>query len=171
MARSSDAQKLSLWRGRFRRFLDSGLSVARFCTAEGLSESSFYYWQKKLRPPARRRVARVHGRGGGTSGSRTGRSGTAGSGTGERDGCGRVGGRGVFRPVMVVPATSDVVIQLPGGTRIEVDASRLDAIRAIVAEMIRVDHDQAARPRTFADNQSHAADNRIVRQRNGTASC
>ncbi|MFH1416746.1 MAG: hypothetical protein ABII12_00450 [Planctomycetota bacterium] len=159
MARSSDAQKLSLWRGRFRRFLDSGLSVARFCTAEGLSESSFYYWQKKLRPQARRRVARAHGRGGGTAGSGTGRS-----DTGERDGCGRVGGRGVFRPVTVVPATRDVVIQLPGGTRIEVDAHRLEALRAIVAEMIRFDHDQAARPRTFADN-------RIVRQRNGTASC
>jgi hypothetical protein len=154
MARSSDAPKLSLWRGRFRRFVDSGLSVARFCRAEGLSESSFYYWQKKLRPQARRRVARAHGRGGGT----------AGSGTGERDGCGRVRGRGVFRPVTVVPATSDVVIQLPGGTRIEVDANRLEAIRAIVAEMIRVDDDQAARPGTFADN-------RIVRQRNGTASC
>lgn len=169
MARSSHVQNLSLWRGRFRRFLDSGLSVARFCTAEGLSESSFYYWQKKLRPQARRRVARAHGRGGGsagsrTGGSRTGRSGTAGSGTGEREGCGRVGGRGVFRPVTVVPATRDVVIQLPGGTRIEVDASRLEAIRAIVAEMIRVDDDQAARPRTFADD-------RIVRQRNGTASC
>jgi hypothetical protein len=61
-------------------------------------------------------------------------------------------------------ATSDVVIQLPGGTRIEVNANRLDAIRAIVAEMIRVDHDQVARPHAFADN-------RIVRQCNGTASC
>ena len=164
MARSSDAQKLSLWRVRFRRYLDSGLSVARFCAAEHVSEASFYYWQKKLRPQARRRAARANGRGGGTAGSLTGRSDTAGSGTGERDGCGRVKGRGVFRHVTVVPATSDVVIQLPGGTRIEVDANRLDAIRAIVAEMIRVDHDQGARPHAFADN-------RIVRQRNGTASC
>jgi len=53
MACSSDPKKVALWRSRFRRFLGSGLTVARFCLVEGVSESSFYYWQKKLRPQAR----------------------------------------------------------------------------------------------------------------------
>jgi hypothetical protein len=70
--------------------------------------------------------------------------------------------------VTVVPpdrlATGGIVIQLPGGTRIEVDANHLDAIRAIVAEMLRADHDQASRPHASADN-------RIVPPGNGTASC
>jgi hypothetical protein len=45
----------------------------------------------------------------------------------------------VFRPVTVVPATTGVVVCLPGGTRIEVDARQLDAIRAVVAEAVRTD--------------------------------
>ena len=53
MARSSDPKKVALWQRRFRRFLDSGLSVGRFCAAERVSESSFYYWQKKLGPRQR----------------------------------------------------------------------------------------------------------------------
>ena len=59
MARSRDPKKVALWQGRFRRFVDSGLSVVRFCAAEGVSEASFYYWQKKLGRPRRRRAARA----------------------------------------------------------------------------------------------------------------
>ncbi len=62
MARSSDPKKLSLWQGRFRRFLDSGLAIARFCAIEHVSESSFYYWQKRIGPQARRRRTRAEGR-------------------------------------------------------------------------------------------------------------
>ncbi len=62
MARSSDPKKLALWQGRFQRFLDSGLAVARFCAVEHVSESSFYYWQKKLGPQALRRPARAEDR-------------------------------------------------------------------------------------------------------------
>ena len=230
MARRPDAQKLSQWRGRFRRFWGSGLSVARFCAAEDVSASSFYYWQKKLRPPTRRGAVGAYGRGvrtgdsgmdacgrqgSGTTGSRAGRGGgTTGPGTGEGggtaacagreggsavgcgtgegvsetrrgstersgtaacgdghgrvdrtgEGDGRVGGRGVFQPVTVVPATSGVVMQLPGGTRIEVNASHLDAVRVIVAEMLRADHDRAA-------GRHASAGNRFACPGRGTASC
>lgn len=33
----------------YSRFLSSGLSVKDFCYNEGLLESRFYYWQKKLK--------------------------------------------------------------------------------------------------------------------------
>jgi len=109
MARSSDSKKLSLWQGRFRRFLNSGLAVARFCEIEHVSESSFYYWQKKL--GARRRAARAEGRDACSE---------------ERDAYSE--DHGVFRPVTVVPAGCGVLVRLPGGTQIEVGAEHLDAI-------------------------------------------
>ncbi|MCP5118230.1 MAG: hypothetical protein GY953_46035 [bacterium] len=140
MARSSDPKKLALWQGRFQRFLDSGLAVARFCAVEHVSESSFYYWQKKLGPQTLRRPARAE------------------------DCATRAEDRGVFRPVTVVPATCGVVVRLPGGTRIEVDAGQLDAIRAVVAEAVRVDHGQAA-------DRNVSSDNQVIRGCGGTVSC
>jgi len=140
MARWSDPKKLALWQGRFQRFLESGWAVARFCAKERVSVASFYYWQKKLGPQARRRPARARDRGD------------------------RAEVRGVFRPVTVVSATCGVVVRLPGGTRIEVDAGQLDAIRAVVAETVRVDHGRAAERN--APSGKHA-----IRKRDGTVSC
>ncbi len=145
MARSSDPKKLSLWRGRFRRFLDSGLAVARFCAVEDVSESSFYYWQKKLGP--RRRAARAN--------DREPRTEDRGAG---------VEGGGVFRPVTVVPAMCVVVVRLPGGTQIEVGTEHLDAIRAVVAETVRADRSGEA-------NRSSCPSCRADRQHGGAASC
>jgi len=47
--------------------------------------------------------------------------------------------RGIFRPVTVVPAASGILVQLPGGTRIEVGVEHLDAVRAVIAEVTRAD--------------------------------
>jgi len=115
MARSSALKKLSLWQGRFRRFRDSGLAVARFCAIEHVSESSFYYWQKKLGPQAVRRSTRAEGRGA----------------------CSEH--LGVFQPVTVVPAACGVLVRLPGGTQIEVGTDRLEAIRVVIAEVVGID--------------------------------
>ena len=52
----------------------------------------------------------------------------------------------VFQPVAVVPAAWGVSIRLPGGTRIEVPAERLDTVRAVIAEVARVDRDPEAGP-------------------------
>lgn len=46
---------------------------------------------------------------------------------------------GSFRPVAVVPAAPGVSIQLPCGTRIEVDADHLEAVRAVIAEVARAE--------------------------------
>ena len=112
MSRPSDPKKLAVWRERLERFSRSGLTVARFCGGERVSIASFYLWRKKLGHKSRRR-------------RRTNR-------------------RGTFQPVAVVPAALRVVprsaticIQLPCGTRIEVGAEDLDAVRAVVAEVAR----------------------------------
>lgn len=116
MSRPSDPKKLAVWRERLERFSCSGLTVARFCGGERVSIASFYLWRKKLGHKGRRR--RVTHR------------------------------RGVFQPVAVVPAALRVVpgspaicIQLPCGTRIEVGAENLDAVRAVVAEVTRAGRD------------------------------
>ncbi len=110
MACPSDPKKLAVWRERLERFSGSGLGVAQFCAQERVSAASFYAWRKKL--------------------GHKGRHGT--------------NRRGAFQPVAVVPATLRVVpgppaicIQLPCGTRIEVGAEDLNAVRAVVAEVAR----------------------------------
>ena len=144
MARPSDPKKLALWQGRFRRFLDSGLAVARFCAIEHVSESSFYYWQKKLGPRALRRPTRVDSRGA----------------------CAE--DRNVFQPVTVMPtrpaAACGVLVRLPGGTRIEIGAAHLDAIRAVVAETVRVD-------RGWEANRRSPSTCRADHEHGGAASC
>jgi len=147
MARSSDPKKLALWQGRFRRFSGSGLAVARFCAIEHVSESSFYYWQKKLGPRALRRPTRAEG----------------------RDACSE--DRNVFQPVTVVPAVCGVLVRLPGGTQIEVGTEHLDAIRAVVAETARVDQGRAADRNVSSDNQVIRKRSGTVRTRGGTVSC
>jgi transposase len=37
-----------LWAERLARFPDSGLSVAAFCSAEGVSTTSFFYWKRQF---------------------------------------------------------------------------------------------------------------------------
>ncbi len=48
MAGGQSGQKRQLWEARFVRFADSGLPVARFCAAEGISANAFYYWAKRV---------------------------------------------------------------------------------------------------------------------------
>jgi hypothetical protein len=36
------------WRSVFERYADSGLSIRRFCQENGISQSTFYAWRKKL---------------------------------------------------------------------------------------------------------------------------
>ena len=188
MARSSDPKKLALWQGRFRRFLASGLSVARFCAVEQVSESSFYYWQKRLGVQALHRSARAKdhdacakdrdGRANdhdacaehhdARAKDRDGRAEDHDICAGNHDA--RSEGRGLFQPVTVAPTRCGVVIRLPGGTRIEVDADHLDAIRAVVAETVRVDHGWAADRNASPDNQViRTSDNHLIRKRGGVS--
>ena len=63
MARKKSEGRETLWRGILRRQAEGGLSICRFCAAEGISEASFYAWRKKLRERqhdgARARQSRV----------------------------------------------------------------------------------------------------------------
>jgi len=114
-----------MWRERFERFSRSGLTVGQFCSREGVSAASFYHWRKRLGLENRRASATERH---------------------PRPGAGLAYGHGRFQQVAVVPGTSRVLpaasavcIQLPCGTRIEVGAADLDALRAVVAEVVRAD--------------------------------
>ena len=48
MKRGSDPLKVQQWISRLERFKSSGLSGARFCQREGVSQPSFYQWKRKL---------------------------------------------------------------------------------------------------------------------------
>ena len=49
MAGGLDSGKSREWGERLERYERSGLTVARWCESERVSEASFYYWRKKLR--------------------------------------------------------------------------------------------------------------------------
>jgi hypothetical protein len=106
--RSSRAEE---WRGRLARFQSSGMAVAAFCGREGVSTASFYLWRKKLE--------------------------------------GKRGGKPAgFQAVLVKPAAMPVpvmspvpaamIVQLPGGIRIEVPVENLDLARLVIGELRRM---------------------------------
>jgi hypothetical protein len=48
VARTKNEEKRTYWRAVFERHARGGLSIATFCRAEGISESSFYRWKRLL---------------------------------------------------------------------------------------------------------------------------
>jgi len=51
----SNKERRQFWRMVIEIWQDSGMSISKFCKAEGLSEGTFYNWKKKLSPrPAQR---------------------------------------------------------------------------------------------------------------------
>src|SRR5689334_12944454 len=48
MARPKDLGLEHTWRLRLRREAASGLSIAAFCSREGVSSASFYPWRRRL---------------------------------------------------------------------------------------------------------------------------
>jgi len=144
MARRPDARKRAEWRTRFDRFSRSGVTVPRFCDEERVSVASFYRWRKVLGPLAERRRGRRRSR----------RRGSAPSGVFREievasappavvpAGAAVVGAASAEVPSgqiasAEIVAASRVSIHLPCGTRIEVDAEHLDAVRVVVGEVAR----------------------------------
>ena len=48
MTHSPASARRQLWIARMQRYRDSGLTVKEFCSAEGVSQPSFYQWKHKL---------------------------------------------------------------------------------------------------------------------------
>ena len=44
----SNKERRQFWQMVIETWQDSGMSVSKFCKAEGLSEGSFYNWRKRL---------------------------------------------------------------------------------------------------------------------------
>lgn len=49
MGRSANPQVQAVWQARLARQAASGLSVAEFCSREGVSTASYYGWRNRLR--------------------------------------------------------------------------------------------------------------------------
>ena len=46
--RKSNNERRQFWQMAIEIWQDSGMSVSKFCKAEGLSEGAFYSWRKRL---------------------------------------------------------------------------------------------------------------------------
>lgn len=55
-----------------------------------------------------------------------------------------LGKRRAFRAVMVTPSVAALSVRLPGGAELEVPRENLDAVRAVVAELVRTQYDLTA---------------------------
>ena len=113
MAGSLDSHKVREWRRRMERFQEGRQSVTEFCRTEGVSAPSFYQWRKRL---ARRPRATEEARG--------------------------------FRAVRLVGTNAalvaaGVVVQLPGGTRLDVPISDPQALRLVIDTLARADAERA----------------------------
>lgn len=100
------------WMERLDRFGYSGQTVAEFCQAEGVSQSSFYDWKKKL-------VGGNRGRGGRTSRGRKSKS--------------------VFKPVQVTPTIGlqqNTTIRLADGVEIEL-GNNLQVVDLVIQSVVK----------------------------------
>jgi transposase-like protein len=105
-------EKAVVWRERLRRFARSGLTVARFCQDEGVSEPSFYQWRKRL----------------------------AESAAGDSSRQIRPAFEPVaVTPTPVRSTAGGVSIELSGGARIELPAEHVELVQAVVRELLRAE--------------------------------
>jgi transposase-like protein len=59
MARKSSVERRRFWQNLVAHRQATGRSVAQVCAEAGVSKASFFAWQKRLRPPGRKRGAAV----------------------------------------------------------------------------------------------------------------
>jgi len=68
--RRGDPQREQQWQAAVRQWETSGQSIRDYCHAQGLKESAFYFWRRKLARPGRQGVARQEGKGRQPAGNR-----------------------------------------------------------------------------------------------------
>lgn len=112
MARATGGGSALAWRQRLRRHRRSGLTVAEFCSNEGVSVPSFYGWKRKLQVEA--------AKGGSNRGAASGPT---------------------FRAVSLVGTAPVMSARLPGGVALEVGVADLEVVRAVLAELVRADRE------------------------------
>jgi hypothetical protein len=97
------------WRSVFREHAGSGLSIRRFCRENGISESTFFAWRKKLKktPPLAK-----SGRGRAREGSHRGKSPVKQSAGGEH----AAPASGRDDPPTENPGMAFVAVRLPTGS-------------------------------------------------------
>ena len=121
---SNSSGLASKWRERLARYQAGrawGTTIAKFCRQEGVSTSAFYLWQRKLSETQRKL--------GGTQ-RKPGRAPRRPEAIADR--------RGDFAAVRLI-GTSNVVAQLPGGTRLEIPMSDSDVFERAIRALMRVD--------------------------------
>jgi hypothetical protein len=113
MAGSNGGRLAIEWRGRLERCRLSPRTITEFCVIEGVSVSSFYYWRKKLDRTPSSAMIPSHR-------------------------------RADFAPVqLVTSASSNVIVQLPGGTRFEIPMSDSEAFERAITVFVSADSQRA----------------------------
>jgi hypothetical protein len=100
------------------------MTVSRFCHVEGVSVPTFYQWRRKLTAAMARPAT------------------TTPASAAREPAFPATSPRPVFQQVVVAPgaaALAGVRVRLASGAEIEVAAGNLDAIRAVVGELARVE--------------------------------
>jgi len=129
MKRGPNPAKVQQWTERLERFQRSGLTVTEFCSREGVSTPSFYFWKKRLHdsPKSRRQGRPAIGR----SPHTTKPPGSAASGNG-RNGS-------PFQAVHVTasPRSDEcLTVRLRGGVELVMGLHDGDLVERIVGQLL-----------------------------------
>ena len=120
MGRPVDLELRRTWRELLSRQRTSGLSVAEFCRAEGVSEASYYGWRRRLgrdaKAPERRNAQQ--------------------RGAISVDGSAEAAVRFVQLPVAALPHSAAVELTLTDGTKICVPSQASEALERIVGLLL-----------------------------------
>jgi hypothetical protein len=109
------ATKVTEWRARLARHAGSGLSITRFCEAEGVSMPSFFNWRRRLA---------------GAGGARP-----IGEAVGAARNAGDTG-QALFQPILIeASGRRDVSIRLANGARLRLPAENVALVCAVVAAL------------------------------------
>lgn len=123
MTRGSSSAKVQEWTERLARFQKSGLSVARFCQCEEVSQPSFYQWKRKLSASGQRKTL---------SAAETP---AAAARDTARFRSGKSGQSPLFQPLTLMAAAQAVTIRLPDGSEIQI-GDDLRVIESVIGQLL-----------------------------------
>ena len=123
MSRGSNPAKAQRWSDRLDRFETSSQTIAQFCIVEGVSQSAFYQWKKKLGSDKRSRGGRPNRTGRGNRAEKPNR---------------RSKNEPAFKPVQLMPTPGhqhSTTIRLADDVEIEL-GNKLQVVDVVVRSVV-----------------------------------
>ena len=129
MTMSISEQKRNEWRARIERSRAAKGTIVDFCKAEGVTENSFYQWRQKLdRQPLPKAISSAR---------------QADFAPIRLVGSAVTNQRVSVKDSVIASVSATTIVQLAGGTRLEIPMSDPDAFERAIVALVRADAQEA----------------------------